>query len=84
MPANLSPISDMPDIGNFIHRSRRSAYKIAKCVAGLNQQSGLIGQVTIPTRVAAVEDIAQLVFENIIANRSHYLVGVPYEGKNFF
>ena len=36
------------------------------------------------THVEAVEHIAQLVFENIIANRSHYLVGVPNEGKNIF
>lgn len=45
-----------------------------------------IGQVTyyFHTRVEVVEHIAQLVFENIIANRSHYLVGVPYEGKNVF
>ena len=31
MPAN---ISDIPDIGDFIRRSPRSAYKIARCVAG--------------------------------------------------
>ena len=46
MPANLIPISDMPDIGDFIRRSRRSA-KIAiaapgtpgeaKCVAGFSR-----------------------------------------------
>ena len=57
MPVKLSPISDMPDIGDFIRRSqrsakiaiaapgtpgdfrrsRRSAYKIARCVAGLTR-----------------------------------------------
>ena len=63
MPVNLSPISDMPDIGDFIRRSqrsakiaiaapdtpgdfrfsRRSAYKIARCVAGLRPYANLAG-----------------------------------------
>ena len=28
----------MPDIGDFIRRSRRSAYKITKCDAGFNEK----------------------------------------------
>ena len=31
----------MPDIGGFVRRSRRSAYKIARCVAGFRLNSGV-------------------------------------------